>query len=279
MIEFKKTNLDKLDEYISLYSKAFRKFSKTEEYFKWLYQENPDGKFVGIDCYDNNILVGQVGGIPHEFVFNQKKINFLISINVCVDPKYQGKWLFSKMLVRFEQIAKELDFDGIIGIANKAATPFWQRSIKMKTLGSLDVFIGYGKLDINNFDKLNYNFYTFWNERKLNWRFQNPLNNFYQKSSKESKSIFTKTEYLFIDAYSPLVFFDKNINLRLEEKKIFKPVIYIGIINDFKKTTFLFDLPNFLKPSPLNLVYKFLKSEQNLDPKKMFFTFLEFDAF
>ena len=279
MIEFKKTNLDKLDEYISLYSKAFRKFSKTKEYFKWLYQENPDGKFVGIDCYDNNILVGQVGGIPHEFVFNQKKINFLISINVCVDPKYQGKWLFSKMLVRFEQIAKELDFDGIIGIANKAATPFWQRSIKMKTLGSLDVFIGYGKLDINNFDKLNYNFYTFWNERKLNWRFQNPLNNFYQKSSKESKSIFTKTEYLFIDAYSPLVFFDKNINLRLEEKKIFKPVIYIGIINDFKKTTFLFDLPNFLKPSPLNLVYKFLKSEQNLDPKKMFFTFLEFDAF
>lgn len=279
MIEFKKTNLDKIDEYILLYSKAFKNFSKTNDYFKWLYEENPDGKFVGIDCYDNDILVGQVGGIPHEFIFNERKISFLISINVCVDPKYQGKWLFSKMLIRFEQIARELDFDGIIGIANKAATPFWKRSIKMKTLGSLDVFIGYGKLDINCFNKLNYNFYTYWNKNKLEWRFKNPLNNFYQKTSEGSQSIYAKTDFLLIDAYSPLVFFDQDINLRLEKKKTFKPVVYIGLINEFKKTKFLFDLPYFLRPSPLNFVYKFLKSEQNLDPKKILFTFLEFDAF
>ena len=70
VIEFKKTNLDKINEYISLYSKAFKNFSKTNDYFNWLYEEDPDGKFVGIDCYDDDILIGQVGGIPHEFIFN-----------------------------------------------------------------------------------------------------------------------------------------------------------------------------------------------------------------
>ena len=218
MIEFKITNIDKLDDYILLYRKAFKNFSKNTDYFRWLYQENPDGKFVGVDCYDNDNLVGQVGGIPHEFIFNQKKMSFLISINVCVEPKYQGKWLFSKMLIRFEQIARELDFDGIIGIANQESTPFWQRSIRMKSLGSLDVFIGYGKLDRNNFNKHNYNFYTFWNKKKLDWRFKNPLNNFYQKFDDGSQSIYTKTDFFLMDAYSPLVFFDKDTCFKLKEK-------------------------------------------------------------
>ena len=88
-------------------------------------------------------------------------VKFLISINVCVDPKYQGKWLFSKMLVQFEQIAKELDFDGIIGIANKSATPFWLRSIKLNKLQSLNVYIGFGKVETKTIIKSNYNFYTF----------------------------------------------------------------------------------------------------------------------
>ena len=85
MFEFKKINLDKLYEYINLYERSFKNFKKTHNYFKWLYVDNPRGNFVGIDCYDNKTLVGQVGGIPREFIFNNKKVKFLIAINVCVD--------------------------------------------------------------------------------------------------------------------------------------------------------------------------------------------------
>lgn len=279
MIEYKKTDLDKLEEYISLYSKTFKNFSKTKDYFKWLYKENPYGKFVGIDCYANNTLIGQVGGIPHEFIFKKNKVRFLISVNVCVHPKYQGKWIFSKMLVKFENIAKELNFDGIIGVANKAATPFWKRSIKMKSLGPLDVFIGFGKFKKRKNNSLNYDFFTLWNQKILEWRLNNPINKSYQNSTKEVISIYSKTNYFLIDAYSPLVFFDKSINLNLPKKNLFKPVIFMGKISDFEKTKFLFNLPNFFKPSPLNFVYKFLKTNQVLDKKKIFFTFLEFDAF
>ena len=224
MIEYKKTDLDKLDEYISLYSKTFKNFSKTKNYFKWLYKENPYGKFVGIDCYSNNTLIGQVGGIPHEFIFKKSKVRFLISVNVCVHPKYQGKWIFSKMLVKFENMAKELNFDGIIGVANKAATPFWKRSIKMRSLGPLDVFIGFGKFKKRKINILNYDFYTLWSQKILEWRLNNPINKSYQNSTKEVISIYSKTNYFLIDAYSPLVFFDKSINLNLPKKIYLNPL-------------------------------------------------------
>lgn len=279
MVIFKKIDLNKLEEYINLYKRSFKNFTKTLNYFKWLYVDNPQGNFVGIDCYENDTLIGQVGGIPHEFIFNNNKVKFLISINVCVDPKYQGKWLFSKMLVQFEQIAKELDFDGIIGIANKSATPFWLRSIKLNKLQSLNVYIGFGKVETKTIIKSNYNFYTFWSEKNLEWRLKNPINKTFLHSDNKNLSIYSETNFSLINAYSPLIFFEKNIDTNFSKKKFLKPIVYLGLIKDFKKTTFLYDLPNFLKPSPLNFVYKFLKSNYILDPNKIFFTFLDFDAF
>ena len=279
MIEFKKTNIDNLNKYIKLYKKVFKNFVKSYDYFNWLYVDNPQGSFVGVDCYDDNILIGQVGGIPHEFIFNEKKVKFLISINVCVDPKYQGQRLFSKMLVKFEKIAKELNFDGIIAIANKAATPSWQRSVKLKKLTALDVFVGYGKLNLDRFKKSNYNFYTLWDKKKLEWRMKNPMDKTYFQISKNNKSIYSKTNFLFINAYSPMIFLDDDVKSEKINNLFFKPSVYVGLVNDFKKTTFMFNLPEFLKPSPLNFLYKFLKSDDVLDEKKIFFTFLDFDAF
>ena len=279
MLEFKKINLEKLSEYINLYNKSFKNFKKNRDYFKWLYIDNPQGNFVGIDCYDNKTLIGQVGAIPHKFIFNNKKLKFLIPINVCVDPKYQGRSIFSKMLIKFEEIAKSLDFDGIFAISNKAATPGWQRSINLINMKPLDVYFGFGEFDSKKVNKSNYNFYTLWDKKNLEWRKKNPINKTFQQSDMNIQSIYSKIDIPFVYAYSPLIFFENDIKIDYLKKKFLKPIVYLGLINDFKKTSFLFDLPEFLKPSPLNLCYKFLKSNDVLDPSKIFITFLDFDAF
>ena len=279
-ISFKKSDSNEnLVNYLNLYSKCFNKKKFKLNYLNWLYNKNPTGNFIGIDCFDNKNLIGQVGAMPHEFIFNQKKVKFLISINVCVDPQYQGHWIFSKMLIRFEKLAKELNFNGIIGIANKAATPFWQRSIKMKKLGALDVFLGFGRLNFDKVNKSNYNFYTNWNKKKLDWRMKNPSNETYMQYRNNHCSVYSKTNFLFIDAYSPLIFIDKDLKFYSTKNRFYKPIVYCGLINDFKKTKLLFDLPNFLKPSPLNFLYKFFESDTNLNREKIFFTFLDFDIF
>jgi GNAT superfamily N-acetyltransferase len=268
-----------LDIYSDLYSKCFLEKKFKLNYLDWLYNENPDGHFVGIDCFENENLIAQAGGIPHEFILNQKKVRVLVSVNVCVNPKYQGKWIFSKMLHKLEKLAQELNFDGIIGIANKEAYPFWLRSIKMKKLKSLDVFIGLGKLNLNNLQKSTYNFYTCWTQKKLNWRIKNPNNKTFIHSINNNFSVYSKTKYLFFDAYSPLIFYDNNLKLNLSKKTFFKPIVYLGLIDEIKKTKFLYNLPEFLKPSPLHFIYKFFKSDEDLDSKKIFFTFLDFDIF
>ena len=268
-----------LEKYKHLYVTCFKDTKYNLDYLNWLYNKNPEGKFIGIDVFNNGKIIGQVGGIPHEFVLNQKKVRVLVSVNVCVNPKYQGKWIFSKMLIRLEKLAQELNFDGIIGIANKAAYPFWLRSIKMKKLKSLDVFIGLGQLNLNNFQKSTYNFYTYWTQKKLNWRIKNPNNKTFIHSINNNFSVYSKTKYLFFDAYSPLIFFDGNLKLHSSKKSFFKPIVYLGLIDEVKKTKFLYNLPKFLKPSPLHFIYKFFKSDQDLNSKKIFFTFLDFDIF
>ncbi|MDC0647605.1 GNAT family N-acetyltransferase [Candidatus Pelagibacter sp.] len=280
-ISYKNSNTNKnLNQYIKLYNSCFGQNKYKSEYLDWLYNKNPDGKYLGIDCFDDENLIGQVGGIPREFICNKKKVNFLISIMVCVDPKYQGQGIFSKMLTMFEQIANELNFDGIIAIANNAALASWQRSVKMKNLGPLDVFIGYGKLNADKINKSKYNFYTSWSKRNLEWRIKNPANKTLFQSDNKNKSIFSNTNFVFIDAYSPIIFFEDDIKeLKTIKRNIYKPIIYVGLINEFKKTPLLFNLPAFLKPSPLYFLYKFLKTDQILEPKELFFTFLEFDAF
>ena len=279
MIEFRSSSIEKIDQYIKLYNKAFHKIIKKKEYFDWLYRKNPMGDFIGIDCYLDDAIIGQVGGIPLEFNYLERKVKFIVSINVCVDPEHQGKKLFSKMAIKFEELAKKLDFDGIIAIANKVVTPAWQKSINLNFLKQLDVLLGLHKFKDEEFDKNDYNFYLSWNNEKLKWRLKNPhKKTFLSASNQKITSIYSDTDYSFLEAYAPLVFTDNDMEIESVQKSIIKPVIFVGLTKKMKKNLFI-KLPEILKPSPLNFLYKFIKSNNKLNSEKVFFTFLDFDAF
>ena len=62
MISYKISNLNLINDYLSLYNSCFNKFNKDFEYLNWLYTKNPMGNYIGIDAFDNNKLVGQHGG-------------------------------------------------------------------------------------------------------------------------------------------------------------------------------------------------------------------------
>ena len=55
-IEFKKSDLNKLSNYTELYRKCFDNFplGRDENYLDWLYNKNPQGKFIGIDAFDKD---------------------------------------------------------------------------------------------------------------------------------------------------------------------------------------------------------------------------------
>ena len=52
------------------------------------------GNYTGIDAFDGDRLVGQIGGIPYDFKFHNNKIKTLVSINICINKLYRGGRIF-----------------------------------------------------------------------------------------------------------------------------------------------------------------------------------------
>lgn len=279
-ISYKNSNTHKnLDQYIKLYNSCFGQNKFELNYLDWLYNKNPSGQYIGIDCFDNNNLIGQVGGVPIDFIWKKKKLKIIISINVCVSNNYRGHKLFSKMANKFEDYLKKNNFDGIIAIGNKSATPAWIKSINLINLGELEAFLGIGEISDNNFDSNQYDFYSLWDRKKLSWRLDNPKNKTFLKNNKKKiKSIYSITKYPLVKAYAPMLYCDNTVLPDKDEINILQPFIFIGKIGKLKKKN-VFHIPKILKPSPLNFLYKFFNPEITLEKEKIFFTFMDFDVF
>lgn len=281
-IKFYKSDVTQIDDYVKLYQRCFLNYpiSKNTAYFDWLYNKNPLGKFIGIDAfdYDKGVKIGQVGGVPYEFNFHGEKIKILQAVNVCVDKNYRGNRLFSKMANKFEEYALEENFSMIIAIGNNLATPAWKQSIDMKFLAQLEVVLGYGDLGLSNY-KLNSSiFYSIWNKQRINWRRNNPFNKVFihnknkiKFSSLSAMSIFKVFSYVDNENYE-LNYDKKTINLL--------PNLFIGFTPELNKKNLFFKIPELIKPSPLNFLYKSLdKKNIVLDKKNCLFTYLDFDAY
>ena len=279
-ITFVKSDTRDTEKYVKLYRKCFYKFpiKKNSVYLNWLYNQNPLGKFIGVDAYEGETLIGQVGGIPQEFNYRNEKIKTLNSINVCVDPKHRGKNLFSEMANRLVEYAKDQGFSYIMAIANKPATYTWKKSINMEYISSLDVLLGYGNLDLPKFVTKNNYFFQIWNQKRIKWRINNPYNkvNIYNEYSKIK--LISSSVFSFIKTFAYLD--NKNYQLKFDKKKtnIF-PRLFIGLVPNINKKKFI-NLPNLIKPSPLNFLIKDLnKSKIKIDKNECLISYLDFDAY
>ena len=282
-IEFTKSKISNISNYVELYRRCFVNYPKkrNELYLDWFYNKNPAGKFIGIDAYDSDkgMQVGQVGGITCEFNYAGQKIKVLQPVNVCVDKNYRGYILFSKMAKRLEEYAINENFSLIIGVSNRLATAVWQRSISMKVLTQLDVLFGYGNLGLDNLKLNDSIFYSLWDEEKINWRKNNPYNKVYIDKKKNKIKLASPSVLSIFDVFSYID--DKNYQLDFVKNRInILPNLFIGLVPDGGKKNFFFSIPEFLKPSPLNFIYKDIgKNNIILDKKKCFFTYLDFDAY
>ena len=61
------------------------------------------GNYIGIDAFDGDKLIGQVGGIPFDFKFANNYIKTLISVNICIDKSHRGSQIFYDLSSNFEK--------------------------------------------------------------------------------------------------------------------------------------------------------------------------------
>lgn len=279
MIKYKISDLSLVSKYLILYKKCFKNFNKNSEYLNWLYAKNPLGNYIGIDAFDENKIIGQLGGIPINLKFYNKHIKTFVLVNTCIEPQYRGGRIFYNLANNLERALIEKNFDLIIGIGNKVATPAWMRSIKLKYLCQLQSYIG-----LINFSKIQnlknkYNIYTDWNDKCIEWRCSNPLNHATILDSNNFQLACSKTSVPIVKVYSPLFFNHTSKFKTSKTESIMSMKVFIGLSNEITKSLFFREIPEFLKPSPLNFLYKFLKEDYCIKKNEIFFSFLDFDAF
>lgn len=287
-IEIRKSNIANLAKYISLHNATYPKVNTlTFDYLSWLYGDNPVGQAVGADAWNGNEVVGQVIAIPGIFNFHDKLVKGLVAVNVAVNPSFQGRFLFKKLGLQMCNYGAEDGYEFVIGVANAAATPGWVRQMKFQRVAPLDAMVGFGDLSLKNkeFDIIpKTELIHSWEMNTLNWRLNNPLKKSCLKIVGESgwAVAYTATKNKFgISAFTEFPFnVDEGKYIERCRLQILRPRVFLGLIPNYKWGSRYYKIPEQMKPSPLNLVYKSLTgSFKKINPDTCFINYLDFDAF
>jgi hypothetical protein len=269
------TTHERIKQYVDLLSTVFSDTNKfTFDFLNWQYAQNPNGNVVGYDAFIGNELAGHYVTIPVVYLLNGEPKKGLLSLNTATHNKHQGKGLFTKLANKTFELAASMGYEFVIGVANQNSTNGFLKKLGFYLIAPLDVKIGTGKINLEN-ECANYKWKALWNKESMNWRLSNPSITYY----KQNNMLLADAEKMSIHA----VMSQSNLiaeNTILTTKTFAPFKTWIGIADKKRLSLFYFTLPNKLKPSPLNLIFKDLKGNlPALKKEDVFFELIDFDAY
>ena len=267
------TSEENIAAYSRLLSNVFSKTHKfTVDFLNWQYSQNPNGTIVGTDAFFDGELVAHHATIPVSYMIFGQQTKGLLAINNVTHPSHQKKGLFSKLGNATFEEAKSLKYDFVITVTNSNSTYGYLNKFGFRQIAPLEVKIGCGKIIPSNKDSL---VYSNWDNESLNWRLRNPSATYFR----DNLTIMSKTDvygiYAQIKNCDDAFFQEYDL---IKYKTIFNT--WIGLSKDKKVNGCFINMPDKLKPSPLNLLFKDLQGHIPLfDKDKICFELVDFDAF
>src|ERR1700746_2375930 len=167
----------------------------SDKFIQWQYRDNPDGKIIGFNAYENGKLVAHYAVMPMAAMIFGKEEKSLLSLNTATHPTHQGKKLFTTLAEMSYKAAAEQGYGFVIGVANANSTFGFINKLGFQLVGMLDAKLGLGKI-IHKEKDPSIDFKKVWNEGTLKWRLSNPENNYKIKN----KKIYSATDKTGIEA-------------------------------------------------------------------------------
>jgi GNAT superfamily N-acetyltransferase len=278
-----RTDAAALAQYGALFKACFPTTDKfTPRYLAWLYVDNPDGKAVGYDAWDGERLAAHYVCIPARAWVEGREVPVLLSLNTATHPDYQGKGLFTKLAGMTFEAGAAQGFDGVYGVANANSTPGFVRKLGFQLVRPLEARVGVGSLqhgakaapDALSFERS-------WSMDALRWRCANPHNPVFMKNGAGKLRFHAAASGHKLPAYAELD--AGGVALPASERApLLSPLrLFIGLAPDASSSYWNYaSIPMSLRPSPLNLIYRsFAPRVSALDPSRIAFSFLDFDAY
>ncbi|MCC2971151.1 GNAT family N-acetyltransferase [Massilia sp. IC2-476] len=271
-----------LAQYGALFAACFPGTDKfTPAYLDWLYVANPDGAAVGYDAWDGERLAAHYVCVPARAWIEGQEVRVLLSLNTATHPDYQGKGLFTKLAAMTYEAGLENGFDGCYGVANANSTPGFVRKLGFQLVRPLEARVGLGAL--RHAPKPAASALSFerrWSAEALAWRCANPHNRVYRGHS-GSRLQFHAAAEKGVPAYAELDKASLDLQLDGRDPSAFPLRLFIGLAPDATSNYWNYaSIPQRLRPSPLNLIWRAFNGRvPQLDPARIQFTFLDFDAY
>lgn len=112
-----------VDDFLLKASNAHKQPPKSEEWFYWKFFKNPYGDSILACVAIDNELIGCVAYGKQPFVINGEVFPGVMSFETFIDPNYQGKGLFSKLLKYAEEEVVRQGIKIMLNFPNSQSLP------------------------------------------------------------------------------------------------------------------------------------------------------------
>ncbi|UVW30445.1 GNAT family N-acetyltransferase [Massilia sp. H6] len=274
-----------LARYGALFAACFPDSGKfTPAYLDWLYVANPDGAALGFDAWDGERLAAHYVCVPARAWVEGREVLVLLSLNTATHPDYQGKGLFTKLAAMTYEAGAQAGFDGVYGVANANSTPGFVRKLGFQLVRPLEARVGLGRLRHAPKPQASaLSFERSWTPETLAWRCANPHNRVHAVPGHGGKPLQLHAAAMgsLIPAYAELEAPAATAPIAGATSVLSPLRLFIGLAPDATSSYWNYaSIPMRLRPSPLNLIWRaFASHTPALDPRRIAFSFLDFDAY
>ena len=271
-------DFDRTVELMALGFPGVDKFSPA--FLQWQYYDNPAGPPVGCNIDDGGRLIGHLMGIPLRVTLKGRPTTVTLIMNVATHPDYRGRGLFLELVNRVVAMSAERGHAGVIGVANQQTERAYRTKLGFQNVAPLDAHVELApqRLDVAHALETA-QFSRTWDDATLAWRLKNPANPLRIAGGGPDRLVIEGASTLPLIRSRAVI---PRRGLTTSAAGLAAgPAVVLGLTpKGTAGRTLAMTVPERLRPSPLVLIYKnHAKPDDRLDPDRVLFTFLDFDAF
>jgi GNAT superfamily N-acetyltransferase len=272
-----RTDDESLARYAGLFAACFPGVTKFDlPYLRWLYCENPDGPVVGFDAFEGGRLAAHYACVPATASIEGQAARVLLSLNTATHPGFQGRGLFTQLAQQTYDAGLSAGFDAVYGVANANSTPGFTRKLGFQLVTPLEARVGVGRLLRASKQIAVASFERTRSAQALAWRCANPHNRVHLRRSGDIVQCFAAAAGPLVGAYHE---FAAGEVAAATDGHPPPARLFLGLAPQGVSPLYV-SIPQRLRPSPLNLIYKPLSSGvRTLDAGRVRFAFIDFDAY
>lgn len=260
------------------YPKA-RKFSP--EFLAWQYYDNPAGPPLGCNVTEGGRLVGHLMGIPLKVVLQGQPSVVTLIMNVATHPDLRGRGLFLELVRRVAAMSAARGHAAVVGVANEQTQRAYETKLGFQNVAGLHAHMELlpqridmaGALDRAVFARQ-------WDDATLAWRLRNPANPLSIRRA-DAQSLVVEGASTLPLVRARAVIPRSSLDVMAPSAPAIGPAVVLGLAPEgTAQRRLAVTIPDRFRPSPLRLIYRnHARPDDRLDPERILFSFLDFDAF